>query len=188
MILKRAKTETFLTRLRLFVWPRRSFTRSFKYFGKRLLRLRATPHTIAVGIAAGVFAACSPLLGLHIVIAITVAWLLSGNLVAAALGTAFCNPLTFPFIIAADIKLGALLLRKPPVSPDAPRRIGSLWGDIDFSHFWQHMHLIWQPLLKPLLLGSLPVGALCALVAYFISAYLIKVFKREPRLKAGDEP
>lgn len=180
MILKRANSESFLTRLRLFVWPRRSFSRSFKYFGKRLLRLRASPHAIAVGIAAGVFASCSPLLGLHILIAVSIAWILSGNLVAAALGTAFCNPLTFPFIITADIKLGALFLNKPHVTPDAPNRIGNLWGDIDFAHFWHHMGMAWQPLLKPLLLGSIPVGVFCALITYFVSAYFIKLFKKKP--------
>jgi uncharacterized protein len=174
LILKRAKSESFLTRLRLIVWPRRSFSRSFAYFAKRIARLRASPQSIALGLAAGVFAACTPLLGFHIMIALTIAWLISGNFVAAALGTAFCNPLTFPFIIAGDIKLGALILHKPPARAPiigaAPETIGNLWSLDHFSR-------LWNPVLKPMLVGSVPIGIVCAVISYFISAYAVRVFK-----------
>ena len=42
-------------RVRTSLWPRRSFWRSGKYFAKRALRLSASPHAIASGVAAGVF-------------------------------------------------------------------------------------------------------------------------------------
>jgi uncharacterized protein len=173
LILKRAKSETLLTRIRLIVWPRRSFSRSFAYFGKRIARLRASPESIALGLAAGVFAACTPLLGFHIMIALVIAWAISGNFVAAALGTAFCNPLTFPFIIAGDIKLGALILHKPPVRPlveAAPETIGNLWS-------LDHISRLWHPVLKPMLVGSIPIGIICAAISYFIGAYAVRVFK-----------
>jgi uncharacterized protein (DUF2062 family) len=180
LILKRAKTESFLTRLRLVVWPRRSFSRSFAYFGKRIARLRASPQSIALGLAAGVFAACTPLLGFHIMIALVIAWFLSGNYVAAALGTAFCNPLTFPFIIAGDIKLGALILHKPPIkalaSEAAPETIGNLWS-------LEHISRLWHPVLKPMLVGSVPIGLVCAIVSYFIGAYAVRVFKERRAVK-----
>jgi uncharacterized protein len=158
-----------MTRLRLIVWPRRSFSRSFAYFGKRIARLRASPQSIALGLAAGVFAACTPLLGFHIMIALAIAWLLSGNLVAAALGTAFCNPLTFPLIIAGDIKLGALILHNPPVTA-APDTIGNLWS-------LHHLSRLWRPVIEPMLVGSVPVGLVCALISYFLGAFAVKIFK-----------
>ncbi len=170
MILKRAQPESLIARLRLALWPRRSFSRSIRYFGKRIVRLRASPHAIAIGLAAGIFAACSPLLGLHIVIALAIAWVLSGNLVAAALGTALCNPLTFPFIIAGDVKLGSLILHKTVIAGAPPEMIGSLWSG-------EHLARIWQPFLKPMLVGSIPIGIACAMIAYFICAYAVRVFK-----------
>jgi uncharacterized protein len=170
LILKSAKTETLLTRLRLAVWPRRSFSRSFAYFGKRLARLRATPRSIALGLAAGVFAACSPLLGFHIVMALAIAWLISGNLVAAALGTAFCNPLTFPLIIAGDIKLGGLMLHKPLVTDAAPETIGNLWS-------LEHLSGLWHPVLEPMLVGSLPIGLVLAALSYVICLHAVRIFK-----------
>jgi uncharacterized protein len=178
VILKRAKSERFLTRLRLMLWPRRSFSRSFRYFGKRLVRLRASPHSIAIGLAAGIFAACSPLLGLHIVIALALAWTLSGNLVAAALGTAFCNPLTFPFIIAGDVKMGALILHTSAVTNTAPEMIGNLWSG-------ERLAQLWQPVLKPMLVGSIPIGLTCAAAAYIVGGYLIKVFKEHREATKG---
>lgn len=159
-----------MTRLRLLFWPRRSFGRSLAYFGKRVARLRASPQSIALGVAAGVFAACTPLLGLHIVIALAIAWVLSGNLVAAAIGTAFCNPLTFPFIIAGDIKLGALILHNPPVSGAAAETIGNLWS-------LHHLSRLWRPVIEPMLVGSVPLGLACAIVTYFLSAFAVRLFK-----------
>lgn len=166
LILKRRNSEKLLTRLWLMLWPRRSFSRSFSYFGKRIVRLRASPHSIALGLAAGIFAACSPLLGLHIVIALALAWVLSGNLVAAALGTAFCNPLTFPFIIAGDIKLGDLLLHKSVVTGAAPETIGNMWSGGQLADLW-----------KPMLVGSVPIGLVCSILTYFVSSCLVKMFK-----------
>ena len=90
MLFKSRKPAEFWERLRIWFWPRRSFWRSAKYFSKRILRLRATPHAIAAGVAAGVFASFFPL-GVHFIIAAAVAWLFAGNLVAAALGTGFAK-------------------------------------------------------------------------------------------------
>jgi uncharacterized protein len=176
LILKRARSEDFLTRLRLVVWPRRSFARSFAYFGKRIARLRATPQSIAMGLAIGVFAACTPFLGFHIMIALALAWLVSGNLVAAALGTAFCNPLTFPFIIAGDIKLGAFILHKPHMIEAAPDTIGNLWS-------LEHVTRLWQPVLKPMLVGSVPIGLICAVISYVIGSYAVRAFQQRRAVK-----
>ena len=105
MLFKRKVSVGIWERLRTFLWPRRSFTRSAKYYSKRILRLNATPHAVGAGVAAGVFASFFPL-GFHFIIAGLVAWLIAGNLVAAALGTAFGNPLTFPFLWGASYETG----------------------------------------------------------------------------------
>jgi uncharacterized protein len=181
LILRRASPESLATRLRIMIWPRRSFSRSLAYFWKRILRLRASPQSIALGLAAGVFAACTPLLGLHIMIALGLAWILSGNLVAAALGTAFCNPLTFPLILAGDFKLGGLLLAKPVLASPVPETIGSLWSLDHLSH-------LWRPVLAPTLLGSVPIGLLCALATYLIASRLVTSYSARrisPRTGGG---
>ena len=128
-----------------------------------------------MGLAVGVFAACTPLLGFHIMIALALAWLVSGNLVAAALGTAFCNPLTFPFIIAGDIKLGALILHHPPVAA-APETIGNLWN-------LHHLTSLWRPVIEPMLVGSVPLGLVFAVISYFLCAFSVKLIKERRAAK-----
>ncbi len=59
---------------------------------KRVLRLRATPHAIAAGVAAGVFATFTPLLGFHFAMAFVIAYLVRGSLPAAALGASSAIP------------------------------------------------------------------------------------------------
>jgi uncharacterized protein (DUF2062 family) len=110
MLFRRRRPEGYFDRMRTALWPRRSFGRSFQYFIKRVLRLTATPHAIAAGVAAGVFASWTPLLGFHFILAFALSYVLAGNMVAAAIGTAFGNPLSFPFIWTLTIKIGNMLI------------------------------------------------------------------------------
>lgn len=103
MLFKRREKVNFWKGVIESFWPRRSFWRSTKYFTKRTLRLSGSPHAIAAGIAAGVFASFLPFIGFHLVTAALVAWCVRGNLIASALGTAVGNPFTFPFIWAATL-------------------------------------------------------------------------------------
>lgn len=80
---------------------------------RRLHRLRADPHAIAAGFASGAALSCTPLFGLHILLALGLAWLVRGHLVAAAIGTAVGNPLTFPLIVSGAYGVGAAMLGAP---------------------------------------------------------------------------
>ena len=67
------KTSGRRRSLRHTLWPKRGWRRVMSYYWKRLVRLSATPHAIAAGGAAGVFAAFSPLLGFHVVLSLALA-------------------------------------------------------------------------------------------------------------------
>src|SRR5690606_26323749 len=92
MLFRSRHKPSFSEKTRLLLWPRRSFSRSFRYYGKRIMRITASPHAIAAGLAIGVFAAFTPFFGFHFIIAVILAYLLAGNIGAAALGTAVANP------------------------------------------------------------------------------------------------
>ncbi|MGC2341160.1 MAG: DUF2062 domain-containing protein, partial [Methyloceanibacter sp.] len=94
MLFKRRQTESLLERLRVHLWPRRSWSRSSRYVVYRLRRLSATPHAIALGFAAGTFVAVTPYIGTHLIMAALIAWIIGGSIVAAILGTFLGNPLT----------------------------------------------------------------------------------------------
>jgi hypothetical protein len=110
MLFRRRQPAALSNRLRVALWPRHSWSRSARYFAKRVLRLSGSPHAVAAGVAAGVFASFTPFLGFHFIIGIAIAFLIGGNFLAAALGTAFGNPITFPIIWATTYKVGGLIL------------------------------------------------------------------------------
>ncbi|MDP2122112.1 MAG: DUF2062 domain-containing protein [Hoeflea sp.] len=178
MLFRRRKPEGFFNRLRTALWPRRSFGRSFQYFIKRVLRLTATPHAIAAGVAAGVFASWTPLLGFHFILAFAIAYVLAGNMVAAALGTAFGNPLSFPFIWASTLKLGNMLIGVE-VAHQRHVDLEALLGRLEVSQ-------LWDPVIKPMLIGAIPPGLVCAVGFYILTYWGVGLFqtRRQSRLAA----
>ncbi len=181
MLFRRRERPGYWTRLRLWVWPRVSWRRSVLYYAKRILRLSGTPRAIALGAAVGVFASFTPLVGFHLLITFVIAWALGANMIAGAIGTAIGNPLTFPFIWASTYEVGRLILEG--VSTDAPARLGH---DLTHKSFDQIL-----PLLKPMLVGSVPVGLALAIPVYLIVHKAVSTYQNarrqrfEQRSRAG---
>ncbi len=179
MLFRRRRPEGFFDRVRTALWPRRSFGRSFQYFIKRVLRLTATPHAIAAGVAAGVFASWTPLLGFHFILAFALSYVLAGNMVAAALGTAFGNPLSFPFIWALTLKIGSMLIGIEHGAQPRHINLEALLRHLDVSQ-------LWEPVLKPMLVGALPPGLITGVAFYILTYWAVRAFqaRRKSRLAA----
>lgn len=175
MLFRRRHPPTMKERLRLLVWPRRSFSRSLKYGGKRILRITASPHAVAAGLAIGVFAAFTPFFGFHLIIAMVLAYFLAANVAAAALGTALANPLTLPFIWGSTYELGRFLISGRLVNSESIHLSRAL-ESMDFKE-------IWTPVLKPMLLGSTILGAIFAVLTYCVTRFAVSAFRRR-RLEA----
>lgn len=172
MLFRRRKPADILERMRTMLWPRRSFWRSAQYFIKRVLRLTATPHAIAAGVAAGVFASFLPYMGFHFLLAAGVAWLLAGNLIASAFGTAIGNPITFPIIWASSYNLGCAILGTNAPHGGSPIQLGKLWEHLEFNQ-------LWEPLLKPMTVGGIPLGLAFAVTFYFLTRWSVAGFRRQ---------
>lgn len=121
-LFKRRIPLTGLQKFGRFFWPQQGYARSARYLAHRVKRLPATPHAIAAGFASGAAMSFLPLIGLHFIISFGLAWLVRGNMIAAALGTAVGNPLTFPIIYSTAYRLGRQILSvgaaPPPGAPD----------------------------------------------------------------------
>lgn len=178
MLFRRREPQTFWTKLRTAIWPRRSFRRSASYLKKRVLRLNAKPHAIAAGVAAGVFSSFTPFVGFHFLIAFAVAFCVSGNMAAAALGCLVGNPLTFPAVWAATYEVGRLMLGVSPVVGDraAPAGIAHALLNRDFM-------AIWEPIVKPMLVGSLPLGLGFGAIAYAAVFFGARSFQRRRAIR-----
>ena len=179
MLFRRRKTADFGEKLRVMFWPRRSFARSARYFSRRVLRLTATPHAVAAGVAAGAFASFLPYMGFHFLIAAGLAWLLRGNLIASALGTAVGNPITFPFIWGCSLGLGRYVLDGSEPGQLKPLELGRVLWELDFA-------LLWQPFLKPMTVGGAMLGTLCGLILYLVTYWAVGVFREQRRKRLAD--
>jgi len=181
MLFGRKNPASWGETLRVWLWPRRSWARSAKYVSKRILRLTASPHAISAGVAAGVFASFTPLLGFHFLLAFMVAYLIAGNFLSAALGTFFGNPITFPFIWTFTYKLGTFILSGHADDSDAAT-LSSVEDvslmDLGFSGVLELVGGIWHPLLKPMLVGAFPLGVLFGMMAYVVTRWAAVAFRR----------
>jgi uncharacterized protein len=181
MLFRRREAESLLERMRVHLWPRRSWTRSSRYVVYRLRRLSDTPHAVALGFAIGVFTATTPFLGTHMVMAALLAWVIGGSVVAALLGTFVGNPLTYPLFWYSTYEVGNLMLRGRMVQKQI---------DLSGGIFQKSIDQLW-PILKPMTLGSIPVGLALAALSYVLVKPMVEAYKhrrrRELKLRSGRE-
>ena len=179
MLFRRRKTESLGERVRLWLWPRRSFSRSLQYFSKRIMRLNATPHAVAAGVAAGGFASFFPL-GLPFLIAAAVCWLIAGNLVAALLGAAVGgNPLTVPILWGASWEAGKLILHHH-VTHGPPAHLSAMMHNLSFAQ-------LWVPVLKPLTIGAILLGLVFGLLFYALTRWGMAAFREQRRRRLAEK-
>lgn len=183
MLFKRRTQPGILQRLRTWVWPRRSWSRSLRYFLLRLKRVRATPHQVALGCAAGVFASITPLLGTQMVLAALLAYVIRANIPAALIGTFFGNPVSWPLIWAGTYVSGCYLLGiENGIALDSLQyyvnglaaAVATWSPDVIDSA----VTFVW-PVVKPMLAGSLLIGIAVGVVIYYTLRPVIAAYQRQ---------
>ncbi len=126
-------------------------TQGLRRILQALLHIEDTPHRTALAFGVGVLIAFSPFLGIHMGIALLVAFLFRLNRVAILLGTYLNNPWTLAPIYLAGTSLGCLLLG---ISRDGLDTIDwELTG-------WAFLQGLWTTLRRyvwPFLLGNAKV-------------------------------
>ena len=116
-----------------------------------LLRLDDQPWRIALALAVGVFISCTPTFGVQTLIALVVAWVTRLNRAALLTGVWINLPWITPFVYAAALKLGGVLLP-------------------DLSGFGGYSLM--------LLVGTTIIGTGAAIVTYFVSFGALSVRHR----------
>jgi uncharacterized protein (DUF2062 family) len=172
MLFKRRNPLSFREKLRLAVWPANGWKRSARYISKRVMRLSGSPHAIAAGFAAGVFASFTPFIGFHFILSFVVAFLIGGNMLAAAFGTAIGNPLTFPVIWVSTYKVGNFVLGFEHTDMQADAISASLTTQSPGSML---------PLIQSMTIGSVPLGFGFGLAAYFSVRWIVMAYQRARR-------
>lgn len=141
----------------------------------KLSSLKGSPRAIAAGVACGAAVSFTPFVGAHFILAVITAWIIRGNVVAAALGTAVGNPWTFPFIWVSVLYTGRKIVGgdyADVVNVDFKTMFANAFKaliNFDFSLFFSN---IW-PILWPMTVGCIPfVIIVWALVFYSVELLL----------------
>ena len=138
------------------LWSPRWWWREFL---RQLRELRGKPHEIALGMAIGVFIGITPTIPLHTILAVTLALLVRGSKLAAALGVWVSNPLSIPLFYYGSYRVGQLVLGLPGISLPDDRSLlvmARLGGQI----------------VGAMLLGGVILGIIPAMLAYVLTLKL----------------
>ena len=138
------------------LWSPRWWWREFL---RQLRELRGKPHEIALGMAIGVFIGITPTIPLHPILAVTLALLVKGSKLAAALGVWVSNPLSIPLFYYGSYRVGQFVLGLPGISLPDDRSLlvmARLGGQI----------------VGAMMLGGVILGIIPAMLAYVLTLKL----------------
>jgi uncharacterized protein (DUF2062 family) len=193
MIFKRRDRPSFSGQIRGAILPRGGWRRAIEYIGHRIRRLPDTPHRVALGFACGAMASFTPFFGLHFGLAVMLAWVLGGNIVAALIGTVVGNPLTLPLIAWISMALGRRILGTGLTGRDFERVAEALYLGAEglwetfLSLFgmgesqWAKVTLVWSEVMLPYLVGGLLPGITTSIALYYLVRPLVAAYQAARR-------
>jgi len=175
------------------LWPKGGWGRAALYVKHRLRRLPDTPRKISRGILAGVFTTFTPFYGLHFFVAMLVAYLMRGNIMAALLGTFFGNPLTYVPIAVVSLNLGHFMLgteMRGEVDEGLFGKFFRAGEDLFWNTWyaitgqpvdWMATAIFWNDVFFPWLVGGIIPGIFTGIAAYTICLPLIEAYQKRRR-------
>jgi hypothetical protein len=95
---KSEHTKSALKIIGDFFWPSIGWRRSFRYIRHRIVRIKDSSYSVAMGLSLGAAISFTPLPGTHFIQAGVFAALLRTNVIAGLIGTLVGNPWTFPLM------------------------------------------------------------------------------------------
>jgi uncharacterized protein (DUF2062 family) len=130
----------------------------FKERLREILSVKEPPGKVAASFAIGIFIGMSPLLGIHTLLGIFLAWQLKLNKLVTLVGVYVTNPWTIVPIYTFGTWVGTKVLGVEQIIPA-----------MDWSHMtWKILLVEFERLLMPFIVGSTLNGAVAALVAYVL--------------------
>ncbi len=159
------------------------FKRLYAYFLgliRKLMELKDTPHSIAGGVAIGMFFGFTPLFGLKTLLSLGGAYALRCNAIAAVVTVCLHDLVTpfWPVLLRFEYDIGYWILSNPHTFP--PK--------LETHHLHLEEMLKWTTFLNvglPLLVGSLFVAVPAAVISYVVALAIAK--RRNRRLLEKEE-
>lgn len=161
-----------------------NFARTGKYYFLKLLRLRGTPHSIAMGAAIGVFIGLTPTIPFHTILILALTILSRTSFIAGLITSVLvCNPLTYIPIYYFSLLIGNLVT---PFTVNWEKLKTVL--DVVLSDASLEMRI--KPLLSlgyeaatVMLVGGTVLALPFGIASYYICHFLVISFRRKRRQK-----
>jgi uncharacterized protein (DUF2062 family) len=143
----------------------------FKEKYSRLMNIHGEPKPVALGYALGTFLAASPLMGIHCILAVSLAGALKWNRLAAGIGAFNSNLLTAPMLYCTTYFIGAKILglKEVLIIPSKPVEMLSKGSDV----------------IMALMLGGIILGVPLAVCGYYFSFFMVKRYRLIRTLKSN---
>ena len=137
---------------------------------ERFVKLRGSPHAIAMGLALGIFVGMSPFFGLHILATIPIAAVFRWSKIAALIGVNITNAFTAPLIYPITYWIGSKL-----VGNYRPVNWSAAFSLDEFIVFLKQSPAIFYQLL----IGGIVLGLPLAVASYYCGLKAIHVYRQK---------
>ena len=154
----------------------------FKDKFKSILKVKESPHRIALAFALGVFVGISPFLGIHYIAALLLAWLFRLNKLVAVVGVSVNNPWTIVPISTFCVWVGAKMMGIKEVLPEVDWAGLSLSKIISKFTDMESLKIITKqlwPVLSSFFVGSMVICTISAIASYFIIQIVLERYRKE---------
>lgn len=158
--------------------------RAARYYYLRFIRLKGDPHTLARGVAIGLFIGVTPTLPLHTILILLFAYLLRGNTIAGIIAAAaISNPLTFAPQYYLAWRVGNWVTPGNLSWGQIKTALDIFTSDTGFMESFGVLARLSHDAIVVMLAGGFLLAAPIALVGYFLSFNFFKMIQNKRREK-----
>ena len=149
------------------------FTPLYKAY-ERFLKIRGNPREIALGMALGLFIGMTPVMGLHMIIAVPLAALFKWNKISAGIGVWITNAVTAPFIYGFTYLVGAWIIGiEKPTGINPHHGLGGL-----YKMLLKAPEIFWA-----MTIGGIVLGIPLAIAGYWFSYSVLHKYQQGIKIK-----
>lgn len=161
-----------------------NIARTGKYYFLKLLRLRGTPHSIAMGAAIGVFIGLTPTIPFHTILILALTLLSRTSFIAGFITSVLvCNPLTYIPIYYFSLLIGNLVTPFTLNWEKLKAALDVVLSDSSLEVRVQSMLSLGYEATIVMLVGGTVLALPFAVASYYLCHFLLVSYRRKRRQK-----
>lgn len=161
-----------------------NLTRTGKYYFLKLLRLRGTPHSIALGAAIGIFIGITPTIPFHTIAILALTLLTRTSFLAGFIASVLvCNPLTYVPQYFLSLLIGNILTPYHLSWERIKLVLDILLSDATIQERINALVSLGYEAAMVMMIGGTVLALPFAVASYYIFHYLVVSFRKKRRSK-----